>query len=130
MLLGPRQTGKRVVAHRMLEQRSGECALSRKEDRGKSSPIESLGGVGLCERGAPTAAKQSGEQPGNEPTPNSRRAARAARRAQGSSPFSIVVNASAQRFPHGLNLFAAKPAFQVAIACSLWWFRQNARPSS
>jgi hypothetical protein len=63
--------------------------LARKVDRGESSAVETLGCFVLRD-GAHTRRRE--QKRGN---------------AYGEPPASTVLSTSAQRFPHGLNLFAS-----------------------
>jgi hypothetical protein len=66
-----------------------QCPLARKIHRGESPAIEALGCL-VLRRGARAERRQ--QKRGN---------------AYGEPPASTVLSTSAQRFPHGLNLFAS-----------------------
>src|SRR6185295_19660091 len=82
------QPGKGVGDQRVLHEGARELSVLRVEQDRESPAIEAFGGL--------LRAHSQRKECRNEPAAD-----------YGSPPSSTVFNASMQRFPHGLNLFAA-----------------------
>ena len=129
--LRPRKARKRVVALRLHEQVAREHKVARVGDDGEAARVEAVRGVGLRVREGRAAGDEDRRrqaQRASQPRwlqANGRYATRG-----GAPPSSTTFNSSAQRLPHGLNLFAAKPSRHACLASSSCPLNHIARPSS
>src|SRR5207253_7784759 len=108
-LLRPRQARKGVSGDRMIAERAGELLVLRVVQKDEAPAVESVGSVlGLEVRVWSWEQQHSyghRADPRDDHAP-AHRSQLATRNFYGSPPSCAVFNASAQRFPHGLNLFA------------------------
>ena len=126
----PRQPGKGVVGERRRRQRVCEAVVLRVVDEGQPPGVQAArSGLSVRQTGVRRCDERQSEDPGGEPA-GTRREARDQASRDGPPPCSTSASISAQRFPHGLNLFAANPSRHAASAASRSPLNQCARPSS
>ena len=112
----PRQPRERVAPKGLGQQRSREPGVAGKRNKGEPARID------LDRARLNRLLSRERERPNQQRTPDQVR--------DGTPPSSTVLSTSAQRLPHGLNLFAANPRFHVSIASSFWSLNQYALPIS
>ena len=115
-LARPRESREGVVGDCAVENRASEARVTRVRDDGDPAAVQPERSL---LRGRAEATGRDQQERDDYCVER-----------DGAPPSSTCFNISAQRFPHGLNLFAATPSRQAWRAAPFFPPNQRARPSS
>ena len=104
VVAGTRKSRKGVASLRRGDERSGEGGIARVRQYREPTALDGDSGGDVLRKNR--GCREEGEKEGESAAPEDAAVRRYFTRG-GSPPASTIANTSAQRFPHGLNLFAA-----------------------